>query len=262
MPHIDTHAPGAFAWIELATTDQAAAKTFYGQLLGWAVDDIPLGPGETYSMFILDGRHAGAAHTLLSDERAAGVPPHWNLYVAVRSADEIASRVVPLGGQLLAPPFDVMDAGRMAVVQDPTGAVLAIWEARQHAGTGIAGVPGTLVWADLVTPDRNRVEPFYAGLFGWTFGKEDEDPSHAYWHIKTGDEYIGGIPPVNAYGPNVPPHWLAYFEVASCDASAEQATRLGARLFMPPTTFEHVGRMAVVADPQGAMFAMFEPERR
>jgi predicted enzyme related to lactoylglutathione lyase len=262
MPHIDSHAPGAFSWVELATTDQAAAKTFYSRLFGWAVDDSPVGPGETYSMFTLEGRHTGAAYTMREDERQMGIPSHWNLYVTVRSADAVAGRVAGLGGKVLVPPFDVMDVGRMAVIQDPTGAVLALWEARKHIGTGIAGVPNTLCWADLNTPDRDRVEPFYTGLFGWTFGKEDADPAHAYWHIKNGEEYIGGLPPAAHQQPGVPPHWLVYFEVASCDASAEQAKQLGARWYLPPTSFEHVGRMAVIADPQGAVFALFEPERK
>lgn len=262
MPHIDAHAPGTFSWAELATTDQRAANTFYGRLLGWRVEEVPLSAGETYSMFSLDGRRTGAACTMREDERAQGIPPHWTLYVAVDNADDVAARAPARGGRVLVPPFDVMDAGRMAVLQDPTGAVLAIWQARSHQGTGITGVPGTLCWADLNTPDRDRVEPFYAGLFGWTFGKEDEEPAHAYWHIKSGEQFIGGIPPAAYRDPDMPPHWLIYFEVADCDASAAEAGRLGARLLMPPTTFEHVGRVTVVADPQGAPFAMFQPESK
>lgn len=262
MPHIDTHAPGSFSWAELATTDRPAAKRFYGRLFGWGVDDVPVPAAESYSMFLLDGRRTGAACTLREDERAQGVPPHWNLYVTVDSADDVAARAPALGGRVLVPPFDVMDAGRMAVLQDPTAAVLAIWQPRSHHGTGITGVTGTLCWADLNTPDRERVEPFYAGLFGWTFGKEDEEPAHAYWHIKRGEQFIGGIPPAAYRDPHAPPHWLLYFEVADCDASAAEAARLGARLLMPPTTFEHVGRVAVVADPQGAVFAMFQPESK
>ena len=262
MPRIETHAPGSFCWIELATTDQPAAKRFYTSVFGWEVQDSPMGPDELYSMFTLDGRPAAAAYPLRAQERAQGVPPHWMLYVAVTSADEAVARAAALGGRTFGPAFDVMDYGRMAVLQDPAGAVFSVWQAKTHLGTGITGVAGTLCWADLSTPDRDRIEPFYTGLFGWTFGKEDEDPAHAYWHIRNGHDFIGGIPPASRRDPRTPPHWLAYFLVHDCDASAASATALGARTWLPPTTFEDVGRMAVIADPQGAMFALFQPAGR
>jgi len=155
--------------------------------------------------------------------------------------------------------FDVMDAGRMAVLQDPAGAVLAVWQSKAHGGTGITAVDSTLCWADLSVPNRESVEPFYTQVFGWSFGKEDEAPEHAYWHIKNREEFIGGIPPASSRDASAPPHWLAYFLVSDCDGSAAKARDLGARLFLPPMTMENVGRMAIAADPQGAVFALFQP---
>src|SRR5689334_6534530 len=165
MAIVDKHPPGSFCWIELATTDQSAAKAFYTSLFGWSISEFPMGPGEVYTIFKLDGRDAAAACTLRPEQRAQGVPPNWLLYISVESADDAAARAVSLGGKVLAPPFDVMDVGRMAVIQDPTGAVFAIWQPKTHTGTGIAGVPGTLCWADLSTPDAARAQQFYAGLF-------------------------------------------------------------------------------------------------
>jgi predicted enzyme related to lactoylglutathione lyase len=262
MPRIEQHPPGAFCWIELATTDQTAAKIFYGKLFGWAVKDFPMGPSDFYSMFQLEGRDAAAAYTLRPEQRAQGVPPHWMIYVAAASADAAASRAAQLGGKVLAPAFDVYDAGRMAVLQDPAGAVFSVWQAKKNTGTGIAGVDGTFCWADLSTPDQEGSSRFYADLFGWKIMKEDEDPAHNYFHIVNGEAFIGGIPPATHRNPNIPPHWLAYFAVSDRDAAAAQASQLGAKLHLPPMTMEDVGRWAVLADPQGASFAIFQTAHR
>lgn len=258
MPTIDKHAPGDFCWIELATTQQNAAIAFYAKLFGWAANHMPVGPDEFYTIFRLEGRDAAAAYTLQKDQLDRGVPPHWNLYIAVESADASAARAAELGGTVPAPPFDVGDAGRMAAIQDPTGATFCIWQPNKNAGTGITGSPGTLCWADLNTPDQARAGEFYSALLGWQMMKEDKDPAHNYWHIKNGEEFIGGIPPAAHLPPGAPAHWLAYFTVADCDITAAEAKSLGAKLYMPPTDFEDVGRISVIADPQGAAFAIFK----
>lgn len=256
MPHGDKHPPGAFCWIELGTTEQNAAKSFYGSLFGWSFKDFPMGPTDFYSMFQVEGRDAAAAYTLRPDQRAQGVAPHWMVYIAVKSADDAAERAAQLGGRVLAAAFDVYDAGRMAVLQDPTGATFCVWQPKQHAGAGITGVDGTLCWADLSTPDQARAAEFYSGLFGWSIMKEDEG-GHGYFHVKNGEDFIGGIPPATYRDPSVPPHWLAYFLVSDCDSTVAKAKELGASVHMPPTTFEE-GRFAVLADPQGAVFAIFQ----
>jgi predicted enzyme related to lactoylglutathione lyase len=179
------------------------------------------------------------------------------IYIAVESADDAASRVAPLGGKLLRPPFDVYDVGRMAVVQDPTGAVFALWQPKKHTGMGISGVPGTLCWADVMTPDPARAKEFYTGLFSWRITASENDPS-GYLHIANGENFIGGIPPAEFLGPNVPPHWLVYFLVSNCDETAAKANELGAKTYLAPTTMENVGRWAVLADPQGAVFALYQ----
>jgi predicted enzyme related to lactoylglutathione lyase len=262
MPNIEKHVLGEFCWIELATTDQAAAQAFYAKIFGWSANNLPMGPNDFYTIFELQGRAAAAGCKLQPDQLAKGVPPHWNLYVAVQSADGTAARATELGGTVLAPPFDVFDAGRMAVLQDPTGAVFSLWQANKNSGTGITGSHGTLCWADLSTPDQARAGQFYSDLFGWQVMKEDEDPAHSYWHIKNGEEFIGGIPPASYRQPGTPAHWLAYFAVSDCDTTAAAAKNLGAKLYMPPTDFENVGRMSVIADPQGATFAIFKAAAR
>ena len=257
MFHIDKHAPGSFCWIELGTTDQNAAKQFYASLFGWEINDSPMGPDEIYTIFKLESRDAAAAYTLRPDMRAQGVPPHWMLYVSVASADESAAKAAQSRGKVVAGPFDVLDFGRMAVLQDPAGAAFSVWQPKRHAGIGIAGAPGAFCWADLSTTDPAGASTFYRGLFGWEIMPGQDDSG--YLHIKNGETFIGGIPPAAYRNPNTPPHWLLYFSVGDCDASASKAQSLGASLYMGPMTMEKVGRWAVVADPQGAVFALFQP---
>jgi uncharacterized protein len=255
MPHIEKHAPGAFCWIELGTSDQNAAKSFYTSLFGWTFEDFPMGPSDFYTIFKLNGRDAAAAYTLRPQEREQNVPPHWNLYIAVESADDKAKRAAELGAKVMAQPFDVFDAGRMAVIQDPTGAVFCIWQPLHYQGMSIMNENDTFCWADLATRDQAAASRFYSGLFGWEIdgGKES-----GYLHIKNGEDYIGGILPHQFQSPNAPPHWLSYFYVADVDAKTDRARQLGAQIYSGPMTMEGVGRMTVIADPHGAVFALFK----
>jgi predicted enzyme related to lactoylglutathione lyase len=254
MPHVEKHLPGAFCWIELATTDQTAAKTFYTTLFGWSFEDSPMGPNDFYTMFRLGGRNTAAAYTLREDEAAMNIPSHWNLYVSVESADAASKRASDLGGQILVKAFDVATHGRMAVLQDPTGAVFSIWEPRDHPGLGMQGESGSFCWADLNTSDQPAAAKFYAGLFGWTLSPGES----GYLHIKNGEAFIGGIPSASQVDPHAPPHWLIYLQVDNCDAATERAKELGANVFMAPTTVANVGRWSVLADPQGAVFSLFQ----
>jgi len=220
-----------------------------------------MGPGEVYTVFKLEGRDAAAAYTMRPDQRSQGIPPHWMLYISVESADDAVQGAAQAGGKVLAPPFDVFDLGRMAVIQDPTGAVFCIWQSKKSTGIGIAGVPGSLCWADLSTTDPERSRKFYSDVFGWKIMAGEHDPS-GYLHIQNGDEFIGGIPPSAHRDPHIPPHWMLYFAVEDCDATAAKAGQLGAKIYLAPMTMEKVGRMAVLADPQGAAFAIFKAALR
>ena len=253
---VDNHPHGAFCWIELSTPDQNAAKSFYGSLFGWASQDFPMGPNDFYTMFQLEARNTGAAYTMRAEQRSQGVPPNWMVYIAVANVDDAASRAAQLGGKVLSPPCDVYTAGRMAVVQDPTGAVFALWQPKTHIGTGIAGVYGTLCWADLTTPDTERAKSFYSGLLGWRITVGENDPS-GYLHIRNGEEYIGGIPPSSFAPPNTPPNWMAYIYVANCDETTAKCSQLGGKTLLGPMNIEKVGRMSILADPQGAVFSAF-----
>jgi uncharacterized protein len=254
MPTMDRFATGEFCWIELATSNQSAAKSFYNALFGWAGKDIPIGANNYYSLMELQGRIAAGAFTLTPSE-SAGVPPHWHLYVAVANADEAAKKAGELGGKVVEA-FDVMDRGRAALIQDPTGAFFSVWQPNKRAGLGVIGEPGAFCWADLYTPDQARAKTFYEALFGWRLlpgqGKESR-----YLHIVNGENYIGGVPPAHQHNPGDPPHWLIYFAVTNVDQTFQRAKDMNARILLRPMDFEGVGRVAMLADPQGAAFALF-----
>jgi predicted enzyme related to lactoylglutathione lyase len=256
--NIENHKPGSFCWLELGTTDQNAAKKFYGALFGWTPEDTPMGPGETYTTFQLNGRKAAAGYTLMKDMVEKGIPPHWMLYIAVKDADAAVKRVAELGGKVMAEPFDVFEFGRMAVIQDPTGGTISVWQPKNHKGTEVAQEPGTLCWADLNTPQPEIAAKFYADWLGWKF----ETGKDGYRHILNGDlksDMIGGIPPEFHAPPGTPPHWLPYIAAADCKATAEKAASLGAHAIMPAALIDGVGTIAVLADPQGAVFALYQP---
>jgi predicted enzyme related to lactoylglutathione lyase len=258
MPRIEKHSPGAFCWIELATNDQNGAKSFYTSLFGWDVIDSPMGPNDFYSMFKIEGANTGGAYTLRPGQRSQGVPPHWMLYVATASADKSVARAAELGGKILVPAFDVFDLGRMAVISDPTGAYISVWEAKKHHGLEFVGAPGAFCWADLSTPDVDTAKQYYEGLFDWKISLGEKDTS-GYLHIKNGADFIGGIQPSKYRNPNAPPHWMVYILVSDCDSATAKAKELGGVVHMAPTLIENAGRMSILADPQGAVFAPFQP---
>ena len=254
MPEVTSHPPGAFCWIELATTDQKAAKDFYGKLFGWSFTDNDMGPGMTYTIFKLKGRDAAACYTL-DAAKMPGVPPHWMIYIASADAGASAGRAAELGGKITAPAFEVGDFGKMAVLADPTGGNFCVWEAKLNTGIGIHNEPGSFSWGQLNTNETAKAEAFYTALFGWQ-AKTGTGGGMTYTEWILGGKPIGGMmaPPDGA---RVPSHWLAYFAVADCDKAAALAVSLGARTYVPPTSIEGTGRFAVLADPQGAAFALY-----
>ena len=248
------YAPGTFCWVELTTSDQDAAKSFYGALLGWRADDRPVGDGGyVYSMMQVDGQTVAAIATQPDQQREAGVPPLWNSYVSVADADAAAARAAELGATVHAPPFDVMDVGRMAVIQDPQGAFFEIWQPREHFGASLVNAPGALVWNELASPDLEASSAFYGALFGWRIAPFEGSPE-PYLSIKVGEANNGGIRPNQQPGP--PPHWLVYFGVEDLDAALARVPELGGSVHAGPIDIQ-IAKIAVVGDPQGAIFALY-----
>jgi uncharacterized protein len=250
-----SYEPGTFSWVDLATTDVGGAKSFYGDLFGWTFEDLPIPEGGVYVMCRLDGDDVAALSEQQEQERSQGIPPHWNNYVTVASVDESAAKVPGLGGNVILPPFDVLDAGRMAVAADPTGAVFSLWEAKNHIGASRVNEPGALCWNELSTNDVKKALEFYTALFGWS----SEDFDGMYTIVRVGDKSNGGIRPIGEEQQGMPPNWLAYFAVENCDESAARAGELGGNAFVGPmdVPVAEGSRIAVIADPQGASFGIF-----
>lgn len=255
---ITTHAPGTFCWFELGTTDPDAAKAFYTQLFGWDVTDIPIGETGTYTMLQRGDNEVAALYGLNDEQQAQGVSPHWLAYVAVKDADAVAARTKEHGGTVVMEPMDVFEHGRMAVLQDPTGATFAIWQPLKHPGAGVLGAPGSVCWNELATTDAEVAGDFYTSVFGWDTQAQEVD--HGPYTSFMCDEHhpSGGMMEMTEEWGDVPSHWMTYFAVEDCDAAAEQVDALGGRVCVPPMDIPDVGRFAVIDDPQGATFSIIQ----
>jgi hypothetical protein len=253
MTQVTRHEPGSFSWAELATTDPKAAKEFYGALFGWTAVDSPMGPGldDVYTRLQIDGADVGALYRMLPEQAAAGVPPNWLSYVTVGHADDAAKQAGELGGRVVAEPFDVMSYGRMAILQDPGGAVIAVWQPGTHTGAQRVDEPGALSWCELATHEVEASGKFYADLFGWTL-KTSPD----YTEFLRGGTAVGGMYGLGPQAPDVPSNWMVYFQTPDCDATAAKARSVNGAVLVGPKDIPGVGRFAVVQDPQGAAFAI------
>lgn len=249
MGERDSYAPGTFCWADLGTTDADAAKAFYTSVFGWDAVDAPAGDAGTYTTFKLDGRDVAALYEMGEEERST-LTPHWSSYVAVEDVDALAPRVLELGGEVLAHPFDVMTAGRMTALRDPTGATVHLWQPREQVGAGRVNDPGCMVWNELATPDPARARDFFGELLGWVVEPEES----GYGVIKSGGRLNGGIRPPQD---GEPTHWLVYFTAASVNDAVKAIKQAGGSVITGPMDTP-VGRVAAVSDPQGAAFAIFE----
>lgn len=261
MTVMTSYPPGVPSWIDLATPDPEAAKSFYGALFGWEYSEEATDqPGVHYVMARKDG-HSAAGMMQLSEEMAAsGMPPVWSSYVTVPDVEATVAKVGPAGGTVLQPAMDVMEAGRMAVVADPAGAVICLWQAKEHIGAEVVNEHGALTWNELITPDPAAVAPFYAELFGWTTEAVPmEGGEYTLFRVDGGNESgIAGAmaPPM----PGMPAFWGVYFNVDDVGATVELAKGLGAQVLMEATAMPGVGTLAALTDPQGAVFSLMTPE--
>ena len=251
---------GVPSWIDLATPDPAASKEFYGALFGWEYDDQPTDQeGSDYTMATLHGQSAAGMMLLAPEMAASGMPPVWSTYVTVDDIDASVAKVEAANGSVMRPPMDAMEAGRFAVVADPAGAVICLWEAKEHIGAGIVNEHGAFSWSELITPDPHTVTAFYATVFGWT-AETMPLPSGAYtvFHVQGGNENgIAGAmaPPMDG----MPSFWGVYFTVDDAAATVDLAKQLGAQVLMDATQMPGVGTLATLMDPHGAIFSIMAP---
>lgn len=242
---------GAPCYVELNTPDQPAAKEFYQALFGWELQDEPMG-GEAFYTSVRRG-DAHLAGITSHMEGMAGHPAFWSVYLTVDDVDAAAEKVTAAGGVVEAGPMDVMDLGRMAAIQDPTKARVNLWQPRTSIGTEVRDEPGTPAWNELFTPDVKTATEFYTAVLGLEWDTESMGDMGDYTMSKIGDLHWSGVMALPADDPT-PPHWNVYFGVADTDATVATAESHGAKVVVPPMDVPHVGRMALLADPQGGMF--------
>jgi predicted enzyme related to lactoylglutathione lyase len=243
-----SYAPGTFSWAELVTSDADAAKAFYTSVLGWEYRDNPIPDGSVYSTALRDGQAVAALFA--SDQQ----PPHWNCYVTVESVDASVARASELGASLAAEPFDVMDVGRMAVIIDPVGAPLCLWQPGTHIGASLVNAPGALAWNDLVTPDPAASAEFYGDLFGWT--TQEIENAGGYRVIMNGERSNGGMLPLRPEMGSIPPNWMPYFGHEDVERLLGEIADYGGQVRSGPVKMA-AGTIAVLTDPQGATFAVW-----
>lgn len=259
MPEVTSYKTGQFCWAELMTSDQEAAKGFYSSLFGYEAADQEIPGGGTYTLLRINGLDAAGLGTLQEGDPS---PPHWNSYICVDDADGYAKKAEAAGGKPLMEPFDVMDQGRMTFVQDPAGAFFGIWQPKSNIGSRITGESGTVVWNELVTSGTDEAQAFYADVFGWkpeSWAMKATTDERPYTLFKLDDESVGGMVPPPSPA-EAPPFWLIYFGTSDAAASTAKVKELGGQVFMEPFFVEGVGTLAMLADPQGAGFAVLEAD--
>lgn len=245
------YTPGTFCWTDLSAPDQDAAKAFYCGLFGWSAIDMPVGES-VYSLMQVDGHTVAAISPQPQAQRDAGMAPVWNSYISVGSADAVLERAKELGGSAHTPAFDVLDAGRMAVIQDPQGAYFLLWEPRARPGAALVNAPGALVWNELQSPDLDASAAFYGDLFGWETAQAP-GMEQRYLGIKNAGANNGGMREAT---PGMPPSWLVYFGAEDIDAALAKVEQLGGAKLMGPIDIR-IAKIAVVQDPQGGVFALY-----
>jgi hypothetical protein len=250
VPRVESYASGTPSWVDLASADVAAAVAFYGDLFGWDAPELPPEAGG-YRMFEKDGIPVAGCGPIMME----GQPSAWTTYVSVADADATLARVSAGGGVIFVPPMDVLEAGRMAVFADTTGAACAVWQPRDHPGAGLVNEPGALVWNELSTRDPAAAVTFYSHVFAWEAETSDMGGAD-YTEWRLGGTTVGGMMERPAeMPPEVPDYWLTYFGTDDCDATVARAEAGGASVILPATDIPP-GRFAILVDPGGATFAV------
>jgi predicted enzyme related to lactoylglutathione lyase len=282
----DGYPPGVPCWVDTAQPDPQAAIRFYGSLFGWEFEDrMPSDAPGNYFVARLHDRDVAAVG---SQPDGSPPTPVWSTYIAADSADDAATKVTNAGGSTLAEPFDVLDAGRMGIFSDPSGAAFCVWQAKQHNGAQLVNEPGTWNFSDLNTRDADGAKAFYGAVFGWVadtftgggmdftmlrlpgYGDflEQRDPElrtrQAEINAPSGfEDVVAGLRPMTSdrFPDDVPAHWSVTFMVDDTDATTERAAELGGTVMAPPFDAGPT-RVAILRDPQGAVFSVskFDPE--
>lgn len=256
MSERTSYTPGTPCWVELGTPDIEATTTFYGELFGWEIPELPssaeLGG---YRRAKKNGKDVAGVAPLQQE----GQPPAWSTYVSVEDAAATLARVGEAGGQVIVEPIEVRDLGTMAVFTDPTGALCGVWQPDTFPGAELVNEYGAFGWNELETRDPDAAKEFYGTVFGWDVEEQDMGDMGTYYVLKVGDDRVGGMADITGRVPDeVPAHWLVYFTVEDAEAATEKVKAGGGEVAFGPIEIP-VGRFAMVTDQFGAGFAVMQP---
>ncbi|MGO2127092.1 MAG: VOC family protein [Pseudoalteromonas prydzensis] len=250
------HPHGVFCWSELCTSDWKNGKAFYTELFAWGADDQPIGDDLYYTMLQKQGDDIAAMYQMPNEQKNAATPSHWLAYIAVDNIDEVAAKAKQLGAEIIAGPHDVMDAGRMLLLNEPGGALFALWQGNKHKGCKRLGELNTPYWHELATRNSAKSREFYCQLLGWQCVEKPMEGMN-YTLFTVADQPVAGMLEMTDEWPaDIPAHWMIYFAVDDCDNYAATAQQLGGEVCVPPTDIPEVGRFSVITDPQGAVFSI------
>lgn len=257
MPLREQYSQGEFCWVDLNSLEMGSAAQFYGQLFGWDKSDFDTQGGPPYAAWTQGGRLLGGLGQMSDEMKAQGMRPTWNGYIRVDDAAATEQRAVALGAQVIAPTMSVMNAGRMAFLADPTGAVFAIWQPQQQHGAQVWGEDNAPCWCELATRDIEQARAFYESLVGWQCADFPGTPTKYYVAHVSPTQMTGGMMQMTAEWGDMPAHWSVYFQVANVDDSCARCAALGGQVCVPPFD-AGVGRIAGCTDPQGAFFYLIK----
>lgn len=242
---------GNFCWAELGSGDPEASAAFYTALFPWSTQTTTMEDGRSYTVLQSDGQDVAAMYSL-GDPKLTSF---WGCYIAVQDVRFSAERAQSLGAEMLIPPRRIADKGMMCAFRDPTGAMVALWEAGEHPGSGIQHKPYAIDWHELYTTDLNAAAHFYMELLGWSM-EEVPTPSGRYLQFTVGADYVAGMKEIHQDMANMSSGWGLYFKVPDCEKIAQQAVALGAAVIIPRTSVPGGGSFATLRDPQGAFFSI------
>lgn len=259
MIHEAAWPQGTPAWVDLTVTDRKAAMAFYGPLLGWDFDE----GGPDTGFYTMATRHghvvAGIGEPMGPGDDAP--PAAWTTYLATDDVDETVETAAAAGATVVVAPMAVMEFGRMALLVDPAGAVVGLWESGTHTGSDLVNEPGGLIWNEGLSHDLPAARLFYGTVFGYTF-EDLSAPDFEYAGVNIDGKMVTGLGGNGSMADDAPPHWRAYFAVRDTDVATARAVELGGTVLDPPHDSPY-GRLAVVAGPAGELFVLMstdEPE--
>lgn len=250
---------GAPCWVDLLTSDTARAEQFYGELFGWTAEH---GDEERYGGYVTfrkDGKMVGGC---MRNDGSSGAPDTWSVYLATDDARRTVERAAEVGGTVIVPAMDVPEQGVMAMVTDPSGTAVGVWQGRENPGIEVVAEPGTPNWFELHTRDYEPTVRFYEDVFGWQTEVMSDTDDFRYTTLGGGRDQQAGVMDAGSMLPEgVPGLWGIYWGVEDTDAFVEKAQSLGATV-LHPTDDTPFGRLATLADPTGAMFRVIQPPPR